>query len=365
MNTVTSPMLNRYLQSMKSILFAIVLLLFINCQAQQVNRSFIEELKEKVTDKTYPKIDAIVVEHNDKIILEEYFNGFKKDSLHDVRSSFKSMTSLLAGIAIDKKLIALNDSLGRFFPELKNEAKRRIRVRNLLEMRSGLNCEEFYDIGPECEDEMFKTDDWVAYCLGVNLIREPGLNWSYNSNEPMLVGEIIARASGMTVMEFAKKNLFQPLGINDYQWTISPKGQGMTAGSFYMKPADMLKITDLVRNKGNWKGRQIVSADWIKISTNCQIVIDFSFTRYSRIPDARYESARYGFFWYKERLKYKDINTDVLFASGNGGQYMMLLPEYNVTAVFTGSNYGNWRGKLPLEMLLKYIIPAIEKEKSR
>lgn len=350
---------------MKSILFTILLLSLLSCQAQQVDKSTTTALKEKVADNTYPKIDAIVVEQGDKIIVEQYFNGFTKDSQHDVRSAFKSITSMLAGIAIDKKLMALDDTLGRFFPELKDEGKRKISIRNLLEMRSGLNCEEFYDIGPECETEMVKTEDWVAYCLGVNLIRQPGLNWSYNSNEPMIVGEIIARASGMSVMQFAKDYLFQPLGITDYKWTVSPKGQGMTAGSFYMKPTDMLKIINLVRNKGNWKGKQIMSADWIATSTNCHINIDFSFTRYSRIPDAQYESARYGFFWYKERLKYKDINTEVLFASGNGGQYMMLLPAYNVTAVFTGSNYGNWRSKLPFEILLKYIIPTIEKENSR
>jgi CubicO group peptidase (beta-lactamase class C family) len=344
---------------MKPIIFATAMLFFTNCQAQRADQSFIEALKGKIADKTYPKIDAILVAKGDKIILEEYFNGFKKDSQHDVRSAFKSVTSLLAGIAIDKKLITLDDKLGRFFPELKEEGKRNINIRNLLEMRSGLNCEEFYEIGPECEEEMSKTEDWVAYCLSVDLVREPGLNWSYNSNEPMLVGEIIARASGMTVMEFAKENLFQPLGITDFKWTVSPKGQGMTAGSFYMRPADMLKIIDLVRNKGSWKGKKIVSADWIAASTNCQIPIDFSFTRYSRIPNAAYESARYGFFWYKERLKYKEINVEVLFASGNGGQYMMLLPEYNLTAVFTGSNYGNWRGKLPFEILLRYIIPSI------
>lgn len=350
-----------YLKFMKILLFALSALLFTNCEAQQAENSFIAELKAKIADKTYPKIDAIVVEHNDKIILEEYFHGLNKDSLHDTRSSFKSITSILAGIAIDKKLFTLTDSLKRFFPELNNEGKRNITVRNLLEMRSGLNCEEFYDIGPECEVEMFKTEDWVAYCLGVDLARQPGVNWSYNSNEPMLIGAIIAKASGMTVMQFAKENLFQPLGIKDYQWTTSPKGQGMTAGSFYMKPGDMLKIIDLVKNKGNWQGRQIVSANWIKASTNCHIVIDFSFTRYSKIPDAQYETARYGFFWYKEQLKYKNINTEVLFASGNGGQYMMWLPGYNLTVVFTGSNYGNWRGKLPFEILLKYIIPAVEK----
>ena len=355
----------RYRQWMTIILWSTGMLWLTNSQAQPVDPSRIKQLQEKVADKTYLNMDAILVEQDGKLIIEEYFNAFNKDTPHDMRSSFKSITSLLAGIAIDKKLMALDDELGRFFPELKDEAKRNIRLQHLLEMRSGLNCEEFYEIGPECESDMIKTQDWIAYCLAVNVVREPGLNWSYNSNEPMLVGEIIARASGMSVMEFAKKNLFQPLAIQDYEWTISPKGQGMTAGSFYMKPTDMLKIIQLVKNKGYWKGHQIVSADWIETSTNCHIPIDFSFTRYSRTPIGKYESARYGFFWYKEHLTYQDIDTDVLFASGNGGQYMMWLPAYNLTAVFTGSNYGNWRGKLPFEVLLKYIIPAFKKSNNR
>jgi CubicO group peptidase (beta-lactamase class C family) len=344
---------------MKYFLFIISTLLLTSCHAQQPVSTPIALLKEKVIDNSYPKIDAIIVQQGKQIIIEEYFNGFTKDRQHDTRSSFKSITSILAGIAIDKKLMSLDDTLGRFFPELTHAGKRAITVRNLLEMRSGLNCEEFYDIGPGCEEEMTNTADWVAYCLGVELVRPPGLNWSYNSNEPMIVGEIIARVSGKTVMDFAKENLFQPLGIVDYKWTVSPKGQGMTAGSFYMKPIDMLKIIDVVKNKGRFREKQIVSENWIKISTNCHIPIDFSFTRFSRFADAKYETARYGFFWYRERLVYKDINTEVLFASGNGGQYMMYLTEYNATAVFTGSNYGKWRGKLPFEILLKYIIPAI------
>lgn len=351
--------------SMKALLCILVLVLFCQCHAQPIDRSFTEALKIKVNDKTYPKIDAILIQQGDKIVMEEYFNGFKKNSQHDVRSSFKSITSILAGIAIDKKLFALDDNLGRFFPELKDERKQKITIQNLLEMRSGLACEEFYDIGPICEDEMFNTQDWVAYCLNVPMIREPGINWSYNSNEPMLMGEIIARASGKSIMEFARENLFLPLGITDYKWTVSPKGQGMTAGSFYMLPMDMLKIIYMVGKKGKWKGRQIVSMDWIEQSTNCNIDIDFSFTLFCRFPSPSYESARYGFFWYKERVKYKNIDTEVLFSSGNGGQYMMFLPEYNLSAVFTGSNYSNWRGKLPFEILLRYILPSVRKDTNR
>jgi len=349
---------------MKIIYLALVVLITTSCQAQDINKSPLKKLKAEIAEKVYPNIEGILVEQGDKILIEEYFNGFDKNTRHDTRSSFKSITSLLAGIAIDKGLMSINDSLIQYFPELKAN-KGAITIQNLLEMRSGLNCEEFYDIGPDCEGAMWNSDDWIAYCLSVKLQRQPGLNWSYSSNDPMIMGEVISRASGMTIMEFAKQNLFQPLGINDYKWTISPKGRGMTAGSFYMKPMDMLKIARLVYNHGNWNGQQIVSEEWIKKSTNCEIDLDFSFTRYSRMPNAKYESARYGLYWYREKLQYKAINTEVLFASGNGGQYMMLRPEYNTKVVFTGGNYGSWRGKLPFEILLKYIIPMLEHKNSK
>ncbi|WP_290790059.1 hypothetical protein [Flavihumibacter sp. UBA7668] len=68
--------------------------------------------------------------------------------------------------------------------------------------------------------------------------------------------------------------------IEEYKWTVSPTGSGMTAGSFFMKPIDFFKVISLVKQKGNWNGKQLVSEAWIEKSTNCTINIDFSFTRY-------------------------------------------------------------------------------------
>ncbi|MEM1319400.1 MAG: serine hydrolase domain-containing protein [Bacteroidota bacterium] len=287
---------------MRILLFTLALLSCLLSEAQPTAPPTLDDLKEKIADKTYRRIDAIIVEQCDELIIEEYFNDFKKDSRHDTRSSFKSITSLLTGIAIDKGLLALDDPLQKFFPELKGTEKGKIKVQHLLEMRSGINCEEFYGIGPECEDAMWNTEDWIAYCLSIKMKHQPGLNWSYSSNDPMIMGEVVARASGRSIMDFAKQHLFEPMGISDYEWTISPKGRGMTAGSFYIRPIDLLKITRLVYNKGNWEGKQLVSEAWIKKSTDCEIVLDFSFTRYSRMPNAKYTTARYGFYWYREPL---------------------------------------------------------------
>ncbi|MFD2597650.1 serine hydrolase domain-containing protein [Sphingobacterium corticis] len=316
--------------------------------------------KNAIVSNPLVNIDAIIVQQGDSILLEEYFNGYLADSLHDTRSSFKSITSLLAGIAIDQGIIQLEDRLGKFFPNIRNQNKRDISVRDLLEMRSGLNCEEFYGLGPECEDAMWESDDWIAFCLDVEMIGKSGLNWSYNSIDPMLLGEVISRASGLSVMEFAKQYLFDPLEISNYRWTVSPKGQGMTAGSFFMRPIDMMKIASLVRYNGLWEDQQVISSNWIHQSTACNIPIDYSFCRYSRMSNATYQSARYGFYWYKERLIHDKIDTEVLFASGNGGQYMMIIPDYNLSVVFTGSNYGSWRGKQPFKILLERILPNLQ-----
>ncbi|MEM8939602.1 MAG: serine hydrolase [Bacteroidota bacterium] len=325
-----------------------------------LSQSPIEQLKQDINQEIYPNIDGIVVMKNKKIIIEEYFNDFDRDRLHDTRSSFKSITSILAGIAIDQGLFTVDDSLDKFFSKWENDPRGKIKIKDLLEMKSGLACENFFGIGPDCESEMWETDDWIGFILDIPIRHDPGLNWDYTSVEPMLVGEIISRTSKMSIMDFAAQYLFDPLEIEDYKWTISPKGKGMSAGSFYMRPIDMLKIAQLVQYEGLWDNQRIVSQKWMKKSTDCRTDVEMSFVRFSRLKNAKYSTARYGYYWYQEVLQYENINTKVTFASGNGGQYMMILDDFNAVIVFTGSNYGNWRGKLPFVILMKYLIPIIE-----
>jgi CubicO group peptidase (beta-lactamase class C family) len=334
-----------------------------SCKNQKIAKVKSIDLRDHITPNKYPNIDGIIVSKDGKIIVEEYFNGFKRDTLHQTRSSFKSITSLLVGIAVDQKLFKVDDEIEKYISEWKDDPRGKIKVKDLLEMKSGLACENFFDVGPDCESEMYDTDDWLSYILDIPLRYEPGLKWEYTSMEPDLLGIIISRTSNLTLIEFASKYLFEPIGIKHCEWEITPEGRGYAAGSSYMKPVDMLKIAQLVKNNGNWNGRQIVSKEWINESTYCKTKVEMSFLYWSGIKDATYTSATYGYLWYRELLEYKNIKTEILFASGNGGQYMMILEDYNTAIVFTGSNYGNWRGKLPFEILLKYIIPELEKEK--
>ena len=319
-------------------------------------------LRADILRGKYPYIDGIVVAQNNETIIEEYFHRFDRDSIHDMRSSFKSIISLLAGIAVDQGLFTVGQKASTYLNEWKDDSRADIKIKDLLEMRSGIACEEFFDEGPNCESEMWDADNWLTYNLSVPARHAPGTKWEYSSLEPDLVGVIIARASEMTLVEFAKKHLFDPLDIKDYSWYITPEGRGYGGGSFFMKPMDMLKIAKLVQNNGEWEGNRIVSEAWIKESTFTEVLVQMSFLGVAGTPNAKSESAKYGYFWYRELLEYEDIKTEVLFASGNGGQYMMILEDYNAAIAFTGSNYGNWKAKLPFEILLKHIIPILEEK---
>ncbi len=350
------------MRNSKPILFFIVLFLITGFLAQCQNpvNEKLKALNKEINSEKYPNIDAMLVAKNAEVIIEEYFNGFGEDSLHDMRSSFKSITSILAGIAIDQGLFNLKDSIEIFIKEWEGDPRGKIRIKDLLEMKSGLACEGFFDKGPDCESEMANTDDWLAYILSIPLRYEPGTQWEYSSMEPELIGEIISRTSQMSLMDFAEKYLFKYLKIENYQWFITPRGGGYAAGSFFMKPKDMLKIAELVRQKGKWKGEQIVSSQWINSATDCKTLVDMSFLYYAGTEGAISSSALFGFYWYSEILEYKNIKTNIIFASGNGGQYMMYLEDYNTTLVFTGSNYGSSRSKLPFDIILKHIIPILE-----
>ncbi|WP_227256307.1 serine hydrolase [Pedobacter sp. MR2016-19] len=324
--------------------------------------SLLSKLKDSILSNHYPKIHSLLIARGKNLLMESYFNGYTRDSLHDTRSSFKSVTSLLVGIAIDKGFIKnVDQKIYEFFPEypwLKEDPlKKLLTIRNLLEMKSGLDCEEFNET-KDCEDEMSQTDNWVKYGLEIKMIHKPGEIWSYTSVDPMILSGVLRRATHMTVMKFAEKYLFKPLNITHYKWSTDSSGNGMTAGSFYIRPVDMIKLGQLVKGDGVWNGKMVISKRWIQQSTDCKIEIpDFSYMQTSRTKFAYPQQAYYGFYWYREMIKTDLFKEDVLFASGNGGQYIFVIKRLNLTVVFTQGNYKTFKAKQAFEILAKYIIP--------
>jgi CubicO group peptidase (beta-lactamase class C family) len=352
-------------------LFITLILFVIFCtsaNAQKIPANRLDSIMIAVKNGYYPNLEAITITQHDKLIFEQYFNRFRKDSLHDTRSSFKSVAGILIGIAIDKGFIKnVHEKVYSFFPEYKphgnwNILKDSMTIEHLLEMKSGFDCEE-WDGAKDCEDDMENTQDWIKFCLDLPLKNKPGTQWDYTSINAMLLGGIIAHAAHMTVSDFTDKYLFKPLGITNYRWTKDPLGHETLAGSFYISPIDLNKIGQLVLNDGVFNKRRIVSRKWVKIITEGITRIEnFSNVSISKNKTAIPQPTYYGYTWYNEEIKTNKFRHNIIFASGNGGQYIMVIRDLHLVATFTGNSYNSSKSKLPFDIMIKYILPYFDEK---
>jgi CubicO group peptidase (beta-lactamase class C family) len=354
---------------MKLFIPLLILISFCSClNAQQVPTNLLDSIAIVGNNGSYPNLEGVTITQHGKLLFENYFHGFNRGSLHDSRSSFKSITGILVGIAIDKGFIKnVDEKVYQFFPEYKpygnwNILKDSMTIEHLLEMRSGFDCEE-WDGAKDCEDDMENTQDWIKFCLDLPLKNEPGTQWDYTSINAMLLGGVIAHATGMTVSTFADKYLFKPLDIINYRWTKDPLGHETTAGSFYISPLDMNKIGQLVANDGVFNNKRVVSQKWVKKMTESRIKIEnFSNVKISKIKIAIPQPTYYGYLWYNEEVKTTELKYNITFASGNGGQYIMVVRDLDLVVTFTGNSYNSSKSKLPFDIMIKYILPYFDEK---
>jgi CubicO group peptidase (beta-lactamase class C family) len=246
---------------------------------------------------------------------------------HDVASVTKSITTTLIGIAADQGKLKLDQPLVSFFRDRtianRDARKERITVRHLTNMASGLDCT------PERDEatlkEMWTAPDWVQFVLDRPVRWEPGTQFVYCSPGSHLLSAILQQATGMTALEFARQNLFEPLGIRDVIWPADPQGVTRGWGDIRLLPADMAKIGFLWRNRGVWDGRPIVSRRWVEDSVKPWI--------------KTHGDDHYGYGWWIATAQEKG-EYDSYRADGRGGQYTIVVPSLDLIIATTGGGFG-------------------------
>lgn len=298
----------------------------------------------------YANIHSVLVVKDGVLVLEEYFGAHNRNALHEIRSATKSIGSMLTGIAIDKGFIpSEREPVYQYFEDDYKpaggwtERARQVEIRHLLSMMSGYDCDDLAT-NFACENAMYGTDDWAQYALDLPFAHSPGARWAYNSSSLILVGEAVARGANTKVDVFADRYLFRPLGIERFRWQFSPRGRAWIGGGASMVPRDMAKIGQLMLNRGFWNGERLLSEEWIDKST----------TRQGDMPGG----VDYGYLW-QTATSYigRDLVT-AYWASGNGGQYIIVLPGQRMVVVFTGGNYDSPLAGQPFRMLTSHILPA-------
>jgi CubicO group peptidase (beta-lactamase class C family) len=319
--------------------------------AEGLDPTRFEMFKTCIQNERFRQVDGIVVVIGGKILIEEYFNGYDRNELHEIRSATKSIGSALMGIAIDQGYITdVQDKLYAYFQErepFQNQDVRKdqIELRHILNMTTGLDSNDMDASSEGNETNMLEANDIVEFMLNLPVIYEPGEHWAYSTGSGHLVGAVIENATDTTVQQFAKTYLFEPLSIANYKWKTTGD-IAHTGGGFSMLPIDMAKFGQLFLNKGSWHGRRIISEAWVNESSKIHVQVTDDFG--------------YGMLWWKRNFTVDGRQFQAFVAQGNGENHIFIFPDLDLVVVLTGSAFGEIYGPVQVNVMMnKYLLPAV------
>ncbi len=213
-----------------------------------------------------PTIDSVIVIRHCYVAVEEYFGTFNATTKHHIYSCTKSIVSTLIGIALDRgEIISVNskvlDLLPNYQPENISDWKSKLTLRNLLMMSSGLDSRDDYPDDWIWIDRLINAEDAVKYSLNLDITVQPGTVFKYTNANSHLLSAILIEKTGMATLAYAKRNLFEPLGISNVMWRNDTSGRQWGFYGIYMTPRDMAKIGYLYLHEGTWDGKMIVSRE--------------------------------------------------------------------------------------------------------
>ncbi|UII26129.1 beta-lactamase family protein [Fulvivirga maritima] len=300
------------------------------------NRDSLDNLYTSIENFENKDFRGLVVIKDNQIAVEWYFNTFWRNHIHDIRSAGKSITSLLLGVAMKDGLVkSLDQDVYSFFPKEKypdmHEDYKKIKISHLLDMSSGLNADTDNADAPGSAGQWIGRDEWVQYILSIPTIEEPGVAWVYADINAAIIGAIIEEKAGMSLRDYAKEKVFDPLGIKEFYWYTNAANQTVAAGNLYLSTLDFAKLGMLVVNGGGWGEEQIIQQDYLK-----RLLTHKAFD----LKDYWFLTDYYGMLWYKAERVYHGKKYEYLFASGNGGNHLVVVPKESIVIALTSSAYG-------------------------
>ena len=318
------------------------------------------ELAKEITEGKHGDIDSLLVAHKDKLLFESYYRKGRVDLPHPQSSASKVYTGLALGRAIQLGYLTmadLNKPLISFLKELDRsklaEGSERITLHHALTMRSGIRITEEQWKNSSKSPEMLKGQGLVQTYLEYSApITDESQVFKYQ-NDPMLVMQVIEAVVPGSAKDFIKKELLAKMGIISYGWETD-KNSGLP-GSASITSRDMIKFGKLALNKGKWKGKQLVPAEFIAkaISRNVITGDDDIFGGGKDVSNQAY-----GYYWWSSDLKYKDKNYFSVSAQGGGGIYLIVVEELELIVVVTAHHTEDATQQITAERILPAFVDS-------
>jgi CubicO group peptidase (beta-lactamase class C family) len=298
------------------------------------------------------KVHGVLIARHGRLVLEEYFYGESADKPHETRSASKTVGTVLIGAAMQAgaPIGPTTPAYAVMRPDAAglDARKRAITLDHLLTMSSGLDCD---DSGDRPGDETNIIDqeenpDWYGMILGLDVVRDPGAQAVYCSINPHLAGGMLARATGRSLPDLMYELVAEPLGMRGYYVPLTPLGDGYLGGGWRFRPRDFMKLGQLYLNGGTWQGRRVLSEDWVRHSTEPRYALG--------------TGTRYGYLWWLREYPHAGRTVQAYYASGNGGQQVVVIPELDLVIAVYGGNYAERAGSLMIaDLIPRYILPAV------
>ncbi|TCK85532.1 serine hydrolase domain-containing protein [Albibacterium bauzanense] len=321
----------------------------------QFDKKKIEMLNAAIASYSLKDITSVVVIHDGKLMLEEYFNGAKRSTLHDTRSAGKSFTSTLMGIAIKDGYIKNEYQTLNTFYNLKQfanyEAKKdSVRIKDLLSMSSAFNGSDANSDSPGNEENMYPTNNWVKFTLDLPMdkAKTNGGKWDYFTAGVVVLGDLLNKNIPEGLEKYADEKLFKPLNITNYQWQYTPQKVVNTAGSLQMTSLDYAKYAQLYKNNGVWNGKQIIPSEWVQKTLTHQIQIQ------------ERDNQFYGYLFWNKSLLFNGVNHEIYYCAGNGGNEFLIFKDLPLVIIITSKAFNKPYGHPQADkIIVDYLLPAI------
>ena len=328
-------------------------------------------LDKAVAEGRIWNVHGLVVLRNQRVVLERYFEGkdqargvgdighikFKPETIHDLRSCSKSIVGLLYGVALQQGKVPPPEApLFSAFPEYADLADKDGRdgltVQHVLTMTMGADWDEsslFYTDPRNSETAMDNAPDRYRYVLERRVVDTPGAHWTYCGGATALLARMIAKGSGKTLYEFARENLFDPLGMGPTEWATGHDGEPFAASGARMSVRDLAQIGGMMLHGGKAGELAVVPADWVTRCVTPVISAD--------------EVRRYGYQWFVLDIAFGKPKgwavgrlERMWMAQGEGGQRLFIVPALQLVIAITAGNYGKEDQWVPPTRVLREVV---------
>ena len=300
------------------------------------------QIEAAINNGDYGTVTSILILEDGSPVYEGYFNGSDESTLHNTRSVTKTITGMMVGAAVADGVLALDDPAARFFPELApfsspDPRKLTITIEDLLTMSSPLECDDWNQFSRGNEERMYIVEDWNRFFWDLPIRGFPawatppeksahGRAFSYCTAGVQTLGEIVERASGRSITEYASEKLLSPLNITAFEWAKTGSGRVHLGGGFLLTTDGLGKFAELQRHRGSHKEDVIFTADWAEKST----------TPHAAIPDTPFQ---YGYLWWLMPYEVEGEPHVAAAMTGNGGNRVFVLPDHKLSVVFTNTDF--------------------------